>query len=73
MKFVVLKIADVDKYCSFEQQEQLSEIRNQIQGKRTEEGKTPENRYYVVNVDEPYSDEIKHLIEESEGEEVTFN
>jgi hypothetical protein len=72
MKFVVLKIEDVDKYCSFEQQEQLSDICVQIEGGRMEEGKNAENRYLVVNIDEPYAKEVKEIIEKHEGEKVTF-
>jgi hypothetical protein len=73
MKFVVLKAEDIEKYCSFEQQEQLSEICNQIQGGRMEEGKNAENRYFVVNADEPYASDVKSLIEKNEGEKVTFD
>lgn len=72
MKYVVLKIEDIDKYCSFEQQEQLSDICNQIQGGRMEEKKNAENRYLVINTDEPYAKEVKEIIEKHEGEKVTF-
>jgi hypothetical protein len=73
MKFVVLKIEDIEKYCSFEQQEQLTGICNQIEGGRMEEGKNAENRYFVVNTDEAYASEVKALIEKNEGKKITFN
>lgn len=72
MKYIVLKIEDIEKYCSFEQQEQLSDICNDIQGGRAGNGKAEENRYYVVNTDETYAKDIKDIIEKNEGEEVTF-
>ena len=72
MKFVVLKIEDIEKYCTFYQQEQLTEICNQIQGGRVEDGKNEENRYLVVNTDEPYANAVKGIIEDYEGEKVVL-
>jgi hypothetical protein len=73
MKFVVLKVEDIEKYCSFEQHEQLSDICSQVEGGRMEEGKNAENRYFVVNTDEPYAGEVKAVIEKHEGEKVTLD
>lgn len=73
MKFVVLKIDDVENYCSFEQQEQLMEICNEIHAGRLSHGKNDENRYLVVNNDEPYAGQVKALIENHEGKKVTFD
>lgn len=72
MKFVVLKLDDIEKYCSFEQQEQLSGVCNEIEAGRFRDNKETEKRYFVVGTDEPYADNVKTLIEEHEGEEVTF-
>jgi hypothetical protein len=73
VKFVVLKVEDIEKYCPFWQQEQLSEICNQIQGGRMEVGKEAENRYYIVNADEPYAEKVRALIEEHEDKKIKFD
>lgn len=71
MKYVVLKIDDVDRYCSFEQQDQIDEICNTIQSGRMRENKKAENRYIVINSDETYAPviaEIMHLHRHTLGE-----
>lgn len=73
MKYIVLKTEDVEKYCSFEQQEQLMEICGDIHAGRFRAVKEEENRYLVVNVDEPYAHNVRTLIEEHEGEAVSFD
>lgn len=64
MQFVVLKVEDVEKYCSFTQQDQLNEIVNEIHAGRAKDNKEQENRYIVINSDAPYAPtvaEIMHL------------
>jgi hypothetical protein len=34
---------------------------------REAQGKPPTNRYWVVNRDEPYADQVKRIIEQNEG------
>ncbi|WP_123032211.1 hypothetical protein [Bacillus sp. TYF-LIM-B05] len=71
MKYVVLKIGDIEKYCSFEQQDNLSEIVNEVHSGRARDNKEQENRYIVINSDEPYAPivaEIMHLHGHTLGE-----
>jgi len=72
MRYVVLKIEDIENYCTFEQQEKLMDICNEIEAGRLKSNKEPENRYLVVNTDEPYADKVSALIEEHDGEKVNF-
>lgn len=73
MKFVVYKVEDILKVCNTEQLAVLDGIAKCIGEMRKEEGRNTEPHYYVINKDEPYSDEIKAIIEKHEGEEVTFD
>jgi hypothetical protein len=61
-KFTVWKNDDIRKYLSEEQICQLLTITSTIQSGRTKDGKAAGHNYYVVNSDEPYSDEILQLI-----------
>ncbi|WP_081384378.1 hypothetical protein [Paenibacillus odorifer] len=56
----VLKIEDINKYLSKSQMWSLRDITKTIDEKRVEDGKHPtsENVHVVINVDEPYIDEI---------------
>lgn len=62
MKFGVLKIDDVKKYCSEESKQALDKIVLEITTGRMEEGKKPDNTYYVINSDEPYSEEVVEIL-----------
>lgn len=56
----VLKIEDINKYLSKSQRWALRDITQTIDELRVEDGKHParENVHVVINVDEPYIDEI---------------
>jgi hypothetical protein len=71
MKYIVLKTDDVNRYLDKNSLAELAIICANISLQRTIEGKA-DNQYFVVNTDEPYADKVKALIEEHEGEEVTF-
>lgn len=64
-KYEVLKTADIIKYCSDEQKEQLGEIVDTILTERLNDGKPKSNTYYVVNTDETWAEEVRKLIEEN--------
>jgi len=72
MKFAVLKIDDVRKYCSEESKRDLDKVVLEITTGRMEDGKNPDNHYLIVNIDEPYADEVKSIIEKHEGEKVNL-
>lgn len=62
MKYVVLKTDDCDKYLWESQKEQLSEIVKEINECREHDRKTTNNKYLVINTDEPYADEIIEIM-----------
>lgn len=62
MKFVVAKVEDIEKHLSKERQHQLGDLLREVARGRIVEGKKAFNDYWVVNKDEPYSDEVRKLI-----------
>lgn len=62
-----MKIDDVKKYCSEESKRALDKVVLEISTGRIEDGKNPDNHYLIVNMDEPYVDEVKSIIEKHEG------
>lgn len=72
MKYIVLKVDDVNRYLDEKALIELSAICTSIDTLRMVEGK-PINNYLVINMDEPYADKVKALIEVHEGEEVKFD
>jgi hypothetical protein len=73
LKFIVFKVEDIEKSCNEKQLRDLYVIAHTIKELRTKEGRNPDPDYFVVNKDEPYADKVKALIEEHEGEEITFD
>ena len=71
-KFIVFKAEDIEKYCSHTQIEELSGINKTINSGRIKDNRKIDNRYLVVNTDEPYANDVKKVIEENEGVEITF-
>lgn len=61
-KFIVIKVEDVQDYLTEAGKEHLRELLNYIVAMRKQEGKNPNNKYLVVNVDEPYAPEIVELL-----------
>jgi len=64
-KFLVLKREDLDK-LSPELKAMINHICLQYDRIRAREGKSV-NRYYVVNQDEPYAEEVANLIAAGEA------
>lgn len=72
MKYAVLKLDDIEHYCSEDQLNQLADICKTVIDGRLKDNKHSENKYYIVNNDEPYANEVKEIIEKYEGEEIIF-
>ncbi|OOR04524.1 hypothetical protein BW897_31940 [Bacillus cereus] len=68
MKFGVLKIEDVVKVSTQSELAVLDGIVRKIGIMREEEGRNTEPKYYVVNQDEPYAEDVLNLIKMHEGE-----
>lgn len=60
-KFVVIKIEDIKKYLSKDQEYDLEHILCRINERREDDGKDI-NKYIVINEDEPSIDEIKSIL-----------
>jgi len=63
-KYEVMKLDDIKKYLTTQQQGELSEIVSDIQYGRKREGKIPCNNYVVINEDQPYAEKVWELIKE---------
>lgn len=63
----VLKIDDVNKYCSPISRARLNASITEVQQGRLSERKSMSNDYLVINTDEPYADKIRELMEEYDG------
>ena len=72
MKFLVFKVEDIEKVCDQKQLVELYKIARMIRIMRENEGRNPDPNYLVVNTDESYADKVKSIIEENEGEKVSF-
>lgn len=61
-RFTILNEADYQKYIDEDLKENFEEVFNEVLGKieigRVSDGKKPFNNYVVINLDEPYIDEI---------------
>lgn len=69
MKYIVLKVDDVNRYLDEKALIELSAICTSIDTLRMIEGKKI-NKYHVVNTDEAYANEVKVIIERHEGEKI---
>lgn len=61
MKYIVLKVEDINKYCTNKQQDELEAIIHEIQDGRAKDNKK-ENKYIVVNTDEIYAPAVFELM-----------
>jgi hypothetical protein len=61
-KFMVLNKEDIENYLTKEQKKNLENITQTIQNKREINGKSVDNSYVVVNMDEEYSQEIIDIL-----------
>jgi hypothetical protein len=73
MKYVVIKVDDIEKYCSEESKEALTALNLEIWTGKIENHKALDNKYLVINQDETYFPEIKSIIEKHEGENIEFD
>lgn len=64
-KFLVLKWSDITPALTVEQKVQLAHICDDIARWRTSQGKH-ENKYVVINLDEPYAPAVLRLMEAHE-------
>lgn len=60
---LVFKKSDVDKACNAAEAISLADISHAIKNYRFKTGRIPEPRYIVINMDEPYIDEIIATLE----------
>lgn len=61
-KFTVINENDLYKYVDSKQYAKLNEILSEIQRGRELSGKRPYNNYVVINLDEPYIDEVIEIM-----------
>jgi len=57
-KFIVLKNEDLDKYLNLEEEIALYNVVQSVDAGRMVDGKVYDNRYLVINQDEPYAAEV---------------
>ncbi len=67
LKYFVLKIEDLFNALSDEEIELLDSLLVKNEQYLIKLGKKVNNKYWVVNRDEPYADQIKKIIEDNEG------
>jgi hypothetical protein len=62
---IVIKVEDIRK-LNVLQREKLGSILHSLQHKRMKEGKEPCPKYYIINLDEPYAEEVFDIIKRGE-------
>lgn len=67
LRYFVLKADDLFNALSEDDVTTFNKFLRTIEAYRKQLGKHPSNKYYVVNRDESYSEEIKHIIEDHVG------
>ena len=65
-KFLVLKRADIEAALTYKEQEQFAMLCRLIAFYRRNVLDKPENRYVVINQDEPYFPDVLKLMEKNE-------
>jgi uncharacterized protein YbbC (DUF1343 family) len=71
VKYEVIKIADIPKYLTNEETEQLDKLIARISDGRKKDRKR-DNTYVVINEEEPYADIVWNLIELGENAKKGF-
>lgn len=65
-RYTIINERDVEKYLTVKEQlsllEALEPFQDKIERGRLEDGKQPYNNYIVINLDEPYIDEIIEIM-----------
>lgn len=69
LKFFVLKSEDLFK-LSEDMVKEFNAILYSIENNRAEQGKSANNKYWVVNRDEEFAPKVKKMIEDSKGIEL---
>ena len=66
-KYAIINLKDLEKYIGIGAKQDLSVILDHVQGNiehgREQDGKKPFNNYVVVNIDEPYINDIVAVLE----------
>jgi len=63
-KYLVIKIEDGLKYLNKEDKAKLCELEMKIRIGRADNKANPNNKYAVINLDEPYAKEITNIMKE---------
>ncbi len=61
-KFIVVKEEDISRYLNLTKAKEFGFCLDVISNGRREEGENPDNKYLVINVDEPYAPEIVEIL-----------
>ena len=64
-RYTVFKNEDADVYLDAEEKEWLDRIQRKIYGSRLGAGKNPRPFYLLVNIDEPYANDVWEMIKRS--------
>jgi len=67
LRFFVLKAEEFLECLSEDEAYEFDELLKKYNASRRRRNKTPWNKYWVVNRDEPYADEVRKLIFDNEG------
>lgn len=66
-KYTIINLKDLEKYIGIGAKQDLAVILDHVQGNiehgREEDGKKPFNNYIVINIDEPYINDIVAVLE----------
>ncbi len=62
-KFLVLKKADIEDALSEDNQTTLNTLVAIVRGWRSVHGKSLDNQYVVINLDEPYAGQVLDLMQ----------
>jgi len=69
-KYIVIKVKDVESILGPRQQAELGAIIDELYDVRKQQGKNPQNEYWVVNIDEPYAEIVGKTVLEGESAKV---
>jgi hypothetical protein len=61
-KFTVIKERDLQEHCDYDDYMALNHILAKIERGRKKNNKRPYNSYVVINLDEPYTNEIIEIM-----------
>lgn len=68
-KYTIINLKDLEKYIGIGAKQDLAVILDHVQGNiehgREEDGKKPFNNYIVINIDEPYINDIVAVLEDN--------